>query len=81
MYITVKKIRKYLNIDASDRSKINFIWRLLSHLEFEGVIVQMKQISKNRAKQYKIVNFPIKKIENSVIHVKDYNEQEVTKNG
>ncbi len=60
VYLTVKKIRKYLKVDASNRSKINFIWRLLLHFESEGVIVQMNQISKKRAKQYKIVKSPIK---------------------
>ena len=60
VYLTVKKIRKYLKVDASNRSKINFIWRLMNHFEFEGVIVQMNQISKKRAKQYKIVKSSIK---------------------
>ncbi len=54
LYITVKKIRRYLKVDASNRSKINFIWRLLCHFELEGVLIQMKQISPNRPKQYKI---------------------------
>jgi len=38
----------------------------MNHFEFEGVIVQMKHISKNRAKQYKIVKFPI---ENNITFV------------
>lgn len=66
LYITVKRIRKYLKIDASNRSKINFIWRLLNHFELEGVLIQMKHIAKNRAKQYKIAKNPI---ENKVMFV------------
>lgn len=59
--ITVKKIRKDLDIDASDRSKINFIWRILEHFESEGYLIQIKQ---KPTKQYKIVNFPI---ENDIV--------------
>lgn len=59
--ISVKKIRRYLDIDASDRSKINFIWRILEHFESEGYLIQIKQ---KPTKQYKIVNFPI---ENEII--------------
>lgn len=55
-----------MKIDASNRSKINFIWRLLNHFELEGVIVQIKHIAKNRAKQYKIEKSPI---ENNVTFV------------
>lgn len=59
--ITVKKIRRYLDIDASNRSKINFIWRILEHFESEGCLIQIKQ---KPTKQYKIVNFPI---ENDIV--------------
>lgn len=63
--ITVKRIRRYLDIDASDRSKINFIWRILEHFESEGYLIQIKQ---KPPKQYKIVNFPI---ENNNIAIVD----------
>lgn len=55
--ITVKKIRRYLDIDASDRSKINFIWRILQRFESKGYLIQIKQ---KPTKQYKIAKFPIK---------------------
>ena len=55
-YITVKKIRRYLEIPASDRTKINFIWRILDHFEFEGYLVRT---NKKLPKQYKIAKFPI----------------------
>lgn len=54
--INVKKIRRYLDIDASDRSKINFIWRILEHFESEGYLIQIRQ---KPTKQYKIAKFPI----------------------
>jgi len=55
-YITVKQIRKYLDIEASDRTKINFIWRILQHLVFEGYLVV---IDNKKPKHYKISKFPI----------------------
>lgn len=55
-YISVKKIRKYLGIDNSDRSKINGIWRIFEHFEREGYLVR---INKKYPKQYKISKFPI----------------------
>ena len=55
-YITAKKIRKYLDIDASDRTKINFIWRILRHLVHEGFL---EVIEGKKPKQYKISKFPI----------------------
>ena len=36
--IDTKKIRKYYKIKPSNRSKINFIWRLLEFLESNGYI-------------------------------------------
>ncbi len=36
--ISTKKIRKYYKIKPSNRSKINFIWRLLELLENKGYI-------------------------------------------
>jgi len=61
--ISVKKIRRYLDIDASDRSKINFIWRILEHFESEGYLIKIKE---KPTKQYKIAKFPI---ENNIIMV------------
>jgi hypothetical protein len=59
-FITVKRIRRYLEIDASNRSKINFIWRLLDHFEREGIIVRINKRSPKQAKQYKITKIPMK---------------------
>ncbi len=36
--ITTKSIRKCNNIKASNRSKINFIWRSLDYLEKKGIL-------------------------------------------
>ena len=36
--VTTKKIRRCNNIKASNRSKINFIWRSLNYLEKEGIL-------------------------------------------
>jgi hypothetical protein len=36
--ITTKSIRKCNNIKASNRSKINFIWRSLDYLEKNGIL-------------------------------------------
>ena len=36
--VNTKKIRRCCNIKASDRSKINFIWRSLKVLEKEGIL-------------------------------------------
>jgi len=36
--VTTKSIRRCNNIKASNRSKINFIWRSLNYLEKEGVL-------------------------------------------
>ncbi|NVM46362.1 MAG: hypothetical protein HWN79_15745 [Candidatus Lokiarchaeota archaeon] len=36
--VTTKNIRRCNNIKASDRSKINFIWRSLNYLEKEGIL-------------------------------------------
>jgi len=60
-WITVKKIRRALDIKPSNRSKINFIWRILQHFENEGYLVRSNE---RFPKQYKVVKFPI---ENSII--------------
>ncbi|MFW9827299.1 MAG: hypothetical protein ACFFEY_06910 [Candidatus Thorarchaeota archaeon] len=36
--VTTKRIRRCYNIKASNRSKINFIWRSLKCLEEEGIL-------------------------------------------
>jgi hypothetical protein len=36
--VTTKSIRRCNNIKASNRSKINFIWRSLNYLEKEGIL-------------------------------------------
>ena len=36
--VTTKSIRRCNNIKASNRSKINFIWRSLNFLEKEGIL-------------------------------------------
>jgi hypothetical protein len=36
--VTTKRIRRCYNIKASNRSKINFIWRALKYLEEEGIL-------------------------------------------
>lgn len=64
-YITAKKIRKYLDIEASNRSKINFIWRILQYFVFEGYLVV---IDGKKPKQYRIDKFPI---ENNMTFVDD----------
>ncbi len=36
--VTTKSIRRCNNVKASNRSKINFIWRSLNYLEKEGIL-------------------------------------------
>ena len=65
--INTKKVRQCYNIKASDRSKINFIWRALDFLEQEGVLDQNGKVS---PKNYHIM---IKKkidVENFILQVK-----------
>ena len=49
--VTTKSIRRCNNIKASNRSKINFIWRSLNYLEKEGILEMNGQYS---PKTYKI---------------------------
>ena len=49
--VTTKSIRRCNKIKASDRSKINFIWRALNYLEQEGILEKNGQYS---PKTYKI---------------------------
>ncbi len=49
--VTTKSIRRCNNIKASNRSKINFIWRSLNYLEKEGILEMNGKIS---PKTYKI---------------------------
>ena len=53
--IDTKKIRKYYKIKPSNRSKINFIWRVLEFLECKGYI---ELIHKN-PKSYRIPQLKI----------------------
>ena len=52
--INTKKIRKYYKIKPSNRSKINFIWRMLEFLERKGYI----ELIHENPKSYRI--FPSK---------------------
>ena len=49
--VTTKNIRRCNNIKASNRSKINFIWRSLNYLEKEGILEMNGRYS---PKTYKI---------------------------
>ncbi len=49
--VTTKSIRRCNNIKASNRSKINFIWRSLNYLEKEGILLMN---GRNSPKTYKI---------------------------
>jgi len=49
--VTTKSIRRCNNIKASNRSKINFIWRSLNYLEKEGILEMNGRYS---PKTYKI---------------------------
>ena len=49
--VTTKSIRRCNNIKASNRSKINFIWRSLNYLEKEGIL---EMNGKYSPKTYKI---------------------------
>ena len=49
--VTTKSIRRCNNIKASNRSKINFIWRSLNYLEQEGILEMNGRYS---PKTYKI---------------------------
>ncbi len=49
--VTTKSIRRCNNIKASNRSKINFIWRTLNYLEKEGIL---EMNGANSPKSYKI---------------------------
>ncbi len=42
-YTDVRKIKRLLGIDSYDRSKTNFIWRFLLHLEGNGHITRYKE--------------------------------------
>jgi hypothetical protein len=49
--VTTKSIRRCNHIKASNRSKINFIWRSLNYLEKEGIL---EMNGKYSPKTYKI---------------------------
>ena len=50
--VTTKSIRRCNHIKASNRSKINFIWRSLNYLEKEGILEMNGRL--NSPKTYKI---------------------------
>lgn len=49
--ITVKRIRNYHHIPASNRSKISFYWRFLKHLEKHDILTC---VHINSSKNYKL---------------------------
>ena len=51
--VTTKSIRRCNNVKASNRSKINFIWRSLNYLEKEGILEMNGTYS---PKSYKITS-------------------------
>ncbi|MBY8988901.1 MAG: hypothetical protein KGD61_10645 [Candidatus Lokiarchaeota archaeon] len=51
--VTTKSIRRCNNVKASNRSKINFIWRSLDYLEKEGILEMNGTYS---PKSYKITS-------------------------
>ncbi|MFX0024463.1 MAG: hypothetical protein ACFE9S_19250 [Candidatus Hermodarchaeota archaeon] len=53
-FITVKKIRKFNQIEASDYSKINFYWRSLQALEDDGII---KRFGSKSPKKYCVLDY------------------------
>lgn len=50
--IDVKKIRKINDIDASDRSIINFYWRFLELLKKKGYIARLDSL---KPKKYRLL--------------------------
>lgn len=70
--ITVKSIRRRNDIESSDRSKINFIWRNLEFLEKNGFI----KIHNNKLpKRYKLPQTEIKMQEVRDIVIKNTRNQ------
>ena len=67
--VTTKSIRRCNNIKASNRSKINFIWRSLNFLEKEGILEMNGKYSpksyKIRSNQKIVIDDVISQIEDS----------------
>ena len=65
--INTKRVRQCYNIKASDRSKINFIWRALDFLEQEGILEHNGKVS---PKNYHIMTKKNIDIEKFILQVK-----------
>ena len=55
-YVNVRKIRTILEVEPSNKTKINFYWRNLQLLEQKKIL---KLHSRNRSKVYKLPNSKI----------------------
>ncbi len=66
--VTTKSIRRCNNIKASNRSKINFIWRTLNYLEKEGIL---EMNGTNSPKSYKIKSIQKIDIEGIISRIKN----------
>jgi len=66
--VTTKSIRRCNNIKASNRSKINFIWRTLNYLEKKGIL---EMNGANSPKSYKIKSTQKIDIEGIISQVKN----------
>ncbi len=51
-YINTRKVRKYLNVDSSNRSKINFIGRSLQFLQKKGIL---EEVHRSKTIHYKLL--------------------------
>ncbi len=65
--VNTKRIRRCNNVKASDRSKINFIWRSLNCLERKGIL-EKNGISK--PKMYRIKDIKKEKITEILMELK-----------
>ena len=66
--VTTKSIRRCNHIKASNRSKINFIWRSLNYLEEEGILEMNGKIS---PKTYKIKSNQKIDIDDIILQIED----------
>ena len=66
--VTTKSIRRCNHIKASNRSKINFIWRSLNYLEEEGILEMNGKIS---PKTYKIKSNQKIDIDDMILQIED----------
>ncbi len=51
-FVNAKKVRKYLEIDSSNRPKIYYIWRSLQFLQKKGIL---EEIHRSKIITYKLV--------------------------